>query len=116
LVYLGGITGWYLKGTAYNAHDNINSGEIANAAAGAAGGVIGNASIASCSVKNELNKGTVTGEAANSGSIAGLAACAVDSCTVGGSVNGTAVTASNFATLIQGSASTGTPVGCAFAN
>jgi hypothetical protein len=113
-VYLGGITGWYIKGAGYSSYDNVNNAEVANAAAGAAGGVIGNASIASCSVKGDTNMGIVSGEASNSGSIAGLAACALNSCAVGGVVNGTEVTDGNFQTLIQGSASTGTPVSCYF--
>ena len=115
-VYAGGILGWYTKGSAWKSSENLNKANVdASGSAAAAGGVVGNASIASCNISNETNRGAISCSVASAcGSIAGLSAAALTSCCVGGVVNSTEVTAANFESLIQGSASTGTPVGCYF--
>lgn len=113
-VYGGGIIGWYRKGTGLKSSGNVNNGKVSvTAPSGAAGGIIGYQSVASCNLSEETNKGEVSyANAAATGSIAGLTAGAINSCAVGGTVNGTAVTSSNFASLTIGSSSTGAAAGC----
>lgn len=115
-IYAGGILGWYTKGSAWKSSENLNKANVvANGSDAAAGGVAGNASIASCNISSETNRGSISCSVASAcGSIAGLSAAALTSCCVGGTVNSTVVTADNFESLIQGSASTGKPVGCYF--
>ncbi|MCF0174146.1 MAG: BACON domain-containing protein [Bacteroidales bacterium] len=117
LLYTGGICGLYRGGNpSCNFHDNVNEGDVTlTATDGAAGGVVGNCAVAASQIKSCTNTGKITFSLASAtGSIAGLATPSLNSCAVGGTVNDTEVTASNFATYIQGSASTGVPVGCYF--
>lgn len=109
--YVGGICGWD-KTLATVLEDNENSADVTlSALAGAAGGIIGNSSVATSSIKNNANTGAVKGLVA--GSIAGTCDAAITSCSVGGSVNGTVLTESNFNSYIQG-AGKGSPVSCFF--
>lgn len=115
-VYAGGLYGWYRAGSGFNSHDNVNDGEVSvEAPSGAAGGIIGNLSVAESKLKSDTNKGAVTfATASATGSIAGLTAAPVNSCAVGGKVNDVEITQANFASYIVGSASTGAPVACYF--
>ncbi len=121
-VYAGGIYGGLYKHSAeIEASGNVNAGKVSAStsdnALAYAGGVVGylapasggDANKVTLTLVNEKNTGDVVcGNAAGAGSIAGLNGNGklVDS-QVGGSVNGVAVTAANLASLIQGSASTG---------
>lgn len=115
-VYAGGVIGSYIKGATLASTGNVNASDVTvEATDGAAGGVVGYVALASSSFKEETNRGSIKCSAASAtGSIAGLTASDLTACTVGGVVNDVTVTAANFAALIQGSASTGTPVACHF--
>lgn len=114
-VYAGGLFGWYRAGTGFKSSGNVNNGDVTvEAPAGAAGGVIGYQSVASCTSSEDTNKGKISYGATNAttGSVAGLYAGALNACVAGGEVNGTKVTSANFMQLIVGSTSTGTLNAC----
>ena len=106
---------------------NVNEGAVscktADDALSAAGGVIGN--VGYYPTKTDDTKITVTGDkntgavtcanVARVGSVAGYNVASLVNCQAGGSVNGTALTAENFATLIQGSGSSGSATGTTLA-
>lgn len=99
--------------------NNVNQGAVsaktADDAASIAGGVIGNNGYypgktddTKITLTGDKNTGAVTcGNAGKVGSIAGYNLGTLTNCVAGGSVNGTALTEANFATMIQGSASSG---------
>ena len=114
-VYAGGMFGWYRAGTAFSSSGNLNTGDVTvEAADGAAGGIIGNQSVASCSSSEDTNRGKVTYGSTNActGSVAGLYAGTLNACVAGGEVNGTKVTSANYAQLIVGTSSTGSVNAC----
>ncbi|MBP5720857.1 MAG: BACON domain-containing protein [Bacteroidales bacterium] len=117
--YAGGIVGWF-KGAGSFTKENENKGAVScktsDDAAAVAGGVVGYSSDAANTCTSDKNKGAVT--CANTpavGSIAGTNAGSLNNCQAGGSVNGTALTDANFASLTQGTSSTGTATGTTLA-
>ena len=106
---------------------NVNEGAVScktsDDALSAAGGVIGNVGYyptktddTKITVTGDKNTGAVTcGNVARVGSIAGYNVASLVNCLAGGSVNGTALTDANFATLIQGSGSSGSATGTTLA-
>lgn len=106
---------------------NVNSGAVScktsDDAASIAGGVIGNSGYypgkdndTKITLTGDKNTGAVTcANAGKVGSIAGYNLGALTSCQAGGSVNGTALTDANFASLTQGTSSTGTATGTTLA-
>lgn len=107
---------------------NVNSGAVScktsDDAKSCAGGVVadagrypGKSDVTTVTVTGDKNTGAVTcGNAAMTGSIAGLNLGTLKDCLAGGSVNGTKLTADNLGTLTQGSASTGSAEGTTLAN
>lgn len=114
-VYAGGIIGNNSKGT-MTLTGNTNTGAVSfEAADGTAGGVIGFAQAAGAVIKENIDRGNVSGSVASAiGAVAGITAASLNSCAVGSdvTVGGQTVTMANLAALIQGSASTGAPVAC----
>ena len=106
---------------------NVNEGAVScktsDDALSAAGGVIGNVGYyptktddTKITVTGDKNTGAVTcGNVARVGSIAGYNVASLINCQAGGSVNGTSLTDANFATLIQGSGSSGSATGTTLA-
>ena len=113
--YAGGILGWYLKGKALSMSGNVNSGAVTlSSAVGAAGGIVGYSSIKddACTITGDTSNASVSySDATATGAVAGLNASKIIDCTVGGTVGGETLTEANIATLVQGSASTGTASG-----
>ena len=118
-VYAGGIVGWF-KGAGTFTKGNENKGSVSaktsDDVAPVAGGVVGYSSDAANTCTSDKNTGAVTcANVAAVGSIAGTNAGSLTDCVAGGSVNGTALTDANFATLIQGTSSTGSATGTTLA-
>lgn len=108
--YAGGIEGWYLKGAGFTSNGNVNTADVVvTGSAGAAGGVIGNSSIAGSVSSGEKSTGTVVGPA--TGAVAGRNAATIKDCVVGGSIGGTGISEANCNALAQGAGSTGTVSG-----
>ena len=120
-VYAGGIYGALIKNKVeILSSGNINAGSVTAAtsdnAQAMAGGVVGYIAPASggdantvvITLTGDKSTGDVTGTAAMAGAAAGNNCNgALEACIVGGSVNGTALTAANYVSLTQGSASAG---------
>lgn len=114
--HTGGIIGSYIKGSGLKTSGNSNKGAVSfEASKGTAGGFVGFIAPISASavIKEESSRADISGSvASNIGAIAGVTSASLNACAAAGTVGGVEVTNANLAALIQGSASTGTPVAC----